>query len=194
MTNEEIKAFAKEHHNEMVEKGFWKDKSMVKKALLIVGELGEALEAHRKGKRCSIAIGVFHNKNFENELISAKFEKDVKDTFEDEISDTMLRLLDFCVYFDKLLVRIDNGGYQFEYAKKEIERQKADLKNWTDNSASDLDLYLIIAQKAILDFVTEVPFICLLEIAKHMNFDLWAHVIAKRKYNKTRAYLFGKKY
>lgn len=189
MTNEQIILFAKEHHSEMVEKGFWQDKSMVKKALLIVGELGEALEAHRKGNRCSIAISIFHNKNFETELVSTKFEKDVKDCFEDEIADTMLRLLDFAVYFKKWIEQdIEYFNEIYKFTKSNVDRVKNKYQS------TELDAMLFVANKEVLDFNVTKVYICLLEIAKHMNFDLWAHVIAKRKYNATRPFLFGKKY
>lgn len=192
MTNK-IKAFAKEHHTEMVEKGFWQDKSMVKKALLIAGELGEALEAHRKGKRCRIQIGIFHNKNFEAELVSAKFEKDVKDCFEDKIADTMLRLLDYCIFFKKPIPKV--GSYEIQIKHEQILYDKNMLKKYSDENVSDLDALLFLCNKYIISlFSTESAFVCLLEIAKHMNFDLWAHVQAKRKYNQTRPFLFGKKY
>lgn len=192
MTNEQIKEFALAHHAEMVEKGFWSGRSMVKKTLLILGELGEALEAHRKNKRCSIAISIFENKNFENELIRTKFEKEVKDTFEDEIADTMLRLLDFCVYFDKMKYLQDTP--EMSLYKLTFDAIQANVADFVKNGASTLDALLFEANDNCLRFKTLSVYICLLEIAKLMNFDLWAHVQAKRKYNKTRPFMFGKKY
>lgn len=189
MTNEQIKAFALEHHAEMVEKGFWQDKSMVKKALLIAGELAEALEAHRKNNRCSIAISIFENKNFENELIRTKFEKEVKDKFEDEIADTMLRLLDFAVFF-KIGIEEDE-----EYLKEIYKFVMRDVNSVKENHKSkELDALLFIANKSALGFEVTKVYILLIEIAILDNFDLWAHVKAKRKYNSTRPFMFGKKY
>ena len=191
MTNEQIKAFALEHHSEMVEKGFWQDKSVVKKALLIAGELAEALEAHRKNNRCSIAISIFENKNFENELIRTKFEKEVKDTFEDEIADTMLRILDYYIGFHKE-ANIDYTTAFFEKVLSYVTNEIKDLKHYYQ--ASDLDALLMVANKAALDLKPLRVFICLEKIAILINFDLWEHVKAKRKYNATRPFMFGKKY
>jgi len=191
MTNQEIKAFALEHHAEMQEKGFWQDKSMVKKALLIAGELAEALEAHRKNNRCSIAISIFENKNFENELIRTKFEKEVKDKFEDEIGDALLRLLDFSAFFEGLAF-LGFHSSVFEANKNKIlVSVDAIKKEYTSN---ELDALLLIANKEALNFNMITTYICLIEIAKLINFDLWEHVKAKRKYNSTRPFMFGKKY
>jgi NTP pyrophosphatase (non-canonical NTP hydrolase) len=57
------------------EKGFWdKDRNVGEMLMLIVSELGEAIEAHRK------------------EI----FGLGKKDTFEDELADTAIRLFDLC--------------------------------------------------------------------------------------------------
>ncbi len=57
------------------DKGFWeKERNVGEMLMLIVSELGEAIEAHRKRK---FGIGE-------------------KDTFEDELADTTIRLFDLC--------------------------------------------------------------------------------------------------
>lgn len=72
---------AKIYHKNAKEKGFWKSKNIPEKLMLIVSELGEACEALRNNKRQ---------------------EGDIwkKDTFEDEIADTFLRLFDLCGYMN----------------------------------------------------------------------------------------------
>lgn len=85
------------------EKGFWDDsskdvkdkKDVALKLMLITSELGEAMEAHRKG--------YFAEKIAFNNAIQEKpeefkdfFEDDIKDTFEDEIADALIRILDMC--------------------------------------------------------------------------------------------------
>lgn len=79
------------------EKGFWDKKRNVGELLMLVtSELSEALEAHRKGKFANI-------EKFDESLISLKkdenaysehFKMWMKDTFEDEIADAIIRLLD----------------------------------------------------------------------------------------------------
>lgn len=62
-------------HKIAKEKGFWdKDRNVGEMLMLVVTELGEALEAHRTNQ-----FGLEH-----------------KDTFEDEVADVFIRLFDFC--------------------------------------------------------------------------------------------------
>lgn len=62
-------------HSIAKEKGFWdKPRNVGEALMLIVSELGEAIEAHRKGR-----MGI-----------------EAKDTFEDELADTAIRLFDLC--------------------------------------------------------------------------------------------------
>jgi len=56
--------------------------------MLCVSELGEAMEAHRKNK--------FSHDIVEND--KKYFEKNIKDTFEDEMADVIIRVLDLCHY------------------------------------------------------------------------------------------------
>lgn len=82
------------------EKGFWdKERNVGEMLMLVTSELGEAMEAHRKNR--------FADTHFYDEMLSegydwenshrsfiACFEKSIKDTFQDEIADAVIRLLD----------------------------------------------------------------------------------------------------
>ncbi len=57
--------------------------------MLCVSELSEALEADRKGRYANL-------NNCPETMFLENFEANVKDTFEDEIADTIIRLLDLC--------------------------------------------------------------------------------------------------
>jgi len=62
-------------HQAARKKGFWdKERNVGETLMLVVSELGEAIEAHRTG-----AFGIGQ-----------------KDTFEDEIADAVIRLFDLC--------------------------------------------------------------------------------------------------
>ena len=62
-------------HKGAKDKGFWeKERNVGEMLMLIVSELGEAVEAHRKGTHGMLT----------------------KDTFEDELADTAIRLFDLC--------------------------------------------------------------------------------------------------
>lgn len=60
--------------------------------MLIVSELGEAMEAHRKGHK---AAHLDYESDITREYKEA-FEEHIKDSFEDEIADAIIRLLDMC--------------------------------------------------------------------------------------------------
>ena len=70
-----VTAWIQQCHESARQKGFWdQDRNVGEMLMLIVSELGEAVESHRCG-----AFGL---------------EK--KDTFEDELADTVIRLFDLC--------------------------------------------------------------------------------------------------
>ncbi len=92
---------ANEIYQNNKEKGFWpedKPRNVGELLMLVTSELGEAMEAHRKGKFADasemkrvIALGA---KWEDTDFLKHKFQNDVKDSFEDEISDAIIRLFD----------------------------------------------------------------------------------------------------
>lgn len=80
-----------EIHAAAVARGFYeKPKELGTQLMLIVSELGEALEADRKNKWAD--LGAYRE---DGQTIEA-FREHVKDTVEDEIADTLIRTLDLC--------------------------------------------------------------------------------------------------
>lgn len=78
--------------NNNIEKGFNNPNYNIGELLMLVtSELGEALEAHRKGEFSNWES--FYKE--ENKLgTTESFKIHIKDTFEDEIADAIIRLLD----------------------------------------------------------------------------------------------------
>lgn len=83
------------------EKGFWdNDRNVGELLMLVTSELGEAMEAHRKGRFANlkqyyeISEKEWADKSPIEKREKYCFEKLVKDTFEDEIADAVIRLLD----------------------------------------------------------------------------------------------------
>lgn len=85
-------------HELVREKGFWDNERNVGELLmLVVSELGEAMEAHRKGRFCDpVELAWFFSTNDAAHAIQEVFQEKIKDTFEDEIADAIIRLLDLC--------------------------------------------------------------------------------------------------
>ena len=80
-----------EIHGYAISKGFWdKERETGTLLMLCVSELAEAMEADRKGRVANLDKfdrGIAHGDIFETFI---------KDTFEDELADTVIRILDLC--------------------------------------------------------------------------------------------------
>ena len=66
--------------------------------MLVVSELGEALEAHRKNRFTKVKWLEGYEKDLKTSDFPLVFERSIKDTFEDEIADVFIRLFDLCGY------------------------------------------------------------------------------------------------
>ena len=88
-----LNELARQFHERAKAKGFWDEERETGTLLmLIVSELSEALEADRKNKHANMPFFNFDvdtGDSFED-----AFKKNIKDTFEDEIADVAIRLLD----------------------------------------------------------------------------------------------------
>jgi NTP pyrophosphatase (non-canonical NTP hydrolase) len=149
--------------------------------MLIVSELSEALEAHRKGKFCRKEyIDLYLNKTLGDiEYYYRYFEHNIKDTFEDEIADVFIRLFDLCGYLEiehiekisQLLFKLsDNVGNNLFILTREIaflygiESDSIETKNYSFSS-----------------YYTKLVKFC-----KHHNIDIEKHIKAKMEYNKRK--------
>jgi NTP pyrophosphatase (non-canonical NTP hydrolase) len=98
-----INKLSKEIHEINVKNGFYEaEKNIGEMIALIHSEASEALEADRKSIRfpkngsednLKAILGWVSDEDFKSH-----FQKQVKDTFEDEIADTMIRLMDLSAY------------------------------------------------------------------------------------------------
>lgn len=89
-----INETAKEIHDNNIDKGFitpGQKRNFGEVLMLVVSELGEAMEADRKGRW---AKNTFIPEDIKNNLTELNFKKHYKDTVEDELADAVIRLLD----------------------------------------------------------------------------------------------------
>lgn len=95
----------REIHKAAIEKGF-EPQPVPTNLMLIVSELGEACEADRKDEHADFSSYDFAYKQAmedwdgtlhkEQTAFKEAFEASIKDTFEDEIADAFMRLMDLC--------------------------------------------------------------------------------------------------
>lgn len=115
--NIQLNEACQEQHQNVLAKGF-EHQAIATNLMLIVSELGEALEAHRKNKSANLAMfdlkmpifyrdkdgKIYGEPNMSVQQADAffkeLFERHIKDTFEDEIADAFLRLMDLCGEYD----------------------------------------------------------------------------------------------
>lgn len=94
----EIKDTITRIHDIAKDKGFWDNPRNIGELLMLVtSELSEALEADRKDRR--VNKSGLNRSGIALELLEHfvnKFEENIKDTFEDEIADAVIRLFDIC--------------------------------------------------------------------------------------------------
>ena len=124
MNIEELK---KQSHEIAVEKGFWKDyeiannltdereKQVMKdlfisqKLLLMISELTESMESLRNSRTYqgdkNLIKELCEQSETNKSLFQMRFVHHVKDTFEDELADTFIRLADLC---EKMNIDIDS--------------------------------------------------------------------------------------
>lgn len=100
MKNLYLNNLAKDIHTDNVLKGFYdKPREIGTTLMLVVSELSEALEADRK--RLYNNSGTLlpdRIPSVKSEKFKDWFEKNIKDTVNDEIADAIIRLLDFCAW------------------------------------------------------------------------------------------------
>lgn len=95
---DQIKNLSIEIHKNNKEKGFYdSEKNIGEMLALIHSEVSEALECDRKGKYCSTSMEAVNGWTSEDDF-KRSFEKNVKDTFGDEMADVVIRVMDLCEY------------------------------------------------------------------------------------------------
>lgn len=155
--------------------------------LLIVGEISEAMDAHQCGR--------FANQRTVNYLSEATgcvdftifFDEDIKNTFEDELADIVMRTLDFCAAFGvdiehaykrTCIGNYDNIGEMFLYCTDAITTYKKSSAIYGTMQCVYIARPIKIVEK----------------IAKNHSIDLEKHISLKMRYNETRPYKHGKRY
>jgi NTP pyrophosphatase (non-canonical NTP hydrolase) len=182
MTIEEL---IKTAHDNAKASGWWDEKRNTGELLmLIVSECGEALEAHRGDKRADFDMyeaEMVHDVGFET-----CFRSYIKDTFEDELADIVIRIADLA------------GGLGFA----SLPTRNVIAESNGNVGAQLFEVVVAISQSKQGHIVeTEVSPHAIGDvwsltwgIANAHGIDLWRHIELKMKYNLTRPRKHGKAY
>ncbi len=93
-----INELSKEIHQNNKEKGFFDDEKNIGEMLaLIHSEVSEALEADRIDNYCNVRVKSVSGWNID-EGFKVSFVQNVKNTFEDELADIMIRVMDLAAF------------------------------------------------------------------------------------------------
>ena len=144
---------------------------------LIISELMEAVEADRKGYRADWEA---FEKYDERISFMENFERHIKDTVEDKLSDACIRVFDLAGYKD-----ID---LEFESNRTPVIDQK---EVFTEK------IYNIVHVLVGCEPLNRCLILTLMRIfllAEAMGIDIERHIELKMQYNQSRPRLHGKKY
>ncbi len=186
-------------HKNARNKGFWdKHRNEGELFMLIISELGEALESDRKGKNADlvafdIAIADYFqgetidlNDKFHRVAWAERFRWYIKDTFQDEIADTVIRILDYAAY-DCLDIDLFKWEQLGDFTAEENIGET--LMNVV---ASIHYAYRLVEERKELHINSAL--LQLFHLSRHLNFDLIRHIKLKCDYNETREKLHSKAY
>lgn len=158
--------------------------------MLVLSEIGEMVEADRKNRRFD--MGLYRN-GFDSDV--ALFKRYIKDTFEDEMADVVIRLCDFCGSLNVLPYTNDVM----------VDMSEEFAKFWGDKSVCEqcfaLSSMVVDVERASYDaddsemrkrLGSTLSFV--FEMAHFHGIDLLWHVDRKMEYNESRPRRHGKAY
>lgn len=163
--------------------------------MLIITEISEAVNSDRKGHHAKLdsfekakydLIDKYpDNKSQNRAIFNGLFEKAIKDSIEDEISDVAIRLLDFA------------GVRKCEFCEQPIPKYLFDEdKSFCENCYYLIWLFMssfIIDHVPICDWINDAISL-VFELAKLYSIDLLKFIDLKMRYNEFRPYKNGKNY
>jgi NTP pyrophosphatase (non-canonical NTP hydrolase) len=177
-------------HNTNKSKGFWDDKGssykMQECLALCISELSEAIEADRISKRANRKLFF---ESIAGDGFKFAFEQHIKNSVEDELADTFIRLIDVA------------GGFGWNGFKID-KSYNEELSNLKHIPFTRFSLSIFFIMKTITD-VHFHPFKSrtlgealakIKHLSDQLDFDLFWHIEKKLEYNSKREHMHGKKY
>lgn len=149
--------------------------------MLVITELSEAVEAHRNGRFLHEEEKITYELCQKEKFYRYAYENYIKGTIEEELADTIIRLLDLAGLRN---IEIYIDGISVPNISK--------YRSFTQNC------YSIVMGLSSTDFIlpTTINFAIkeIFELASFYDINLFWHIEQKMKYNELRTKLHGKKY
>lgn len=159
--------------------------------MLVLSEIGEMVEADRKNRHADIACF----KTICTESWTTHFEKWIKDTFEDEMADVVIRLCDFCgslgvlPYTNDVMVDMSD-----EFAKFWGDKSVCEQCFYLSSMVVDVERVSYDADDSEMRKRLGSTLSFIFEMANYHCIDLLWHVDRKMEYNESRPRRHGKSY
>ena len=167
-------------HANAVEHGFWDERfSREHYLMLIMTEIGEIVEADRKGIRADYDA---FTKYDERISFDENFERHIKDTVEDELADVAIRLFDLAGALGLDFEKMKPCNYYRSYDKFAFTENAFALCKGLTRESIGIEKRILFA----LDYVNNW--------AESIYISLSWHVEQKMKYNASRPVRHGKAY
>ena len=200
ITREKTKEFIDRAYETACKHGFHDEKrSVMHFLMLVVTEVSEAVEADRKMRHADLSrfkreYEKYPNLVDEQTRFVTSFEKYVKDSLEDELSDVCIRLYDFCGAFGVESEDFSlylNGDFVYtwseEFGSESVCEQCYELVQCVCEISGDSSVY------EISEAVSAALLYCFC-FAQHHGIDLERHIELKMDYNESREVRHGKMY
>ena len=200
MEREKVLGFIKRAYATALDHGFHDvDRSDAHFMMLVMSEIGEMVEADRK-KRRAVYDAVEYSEKHADETPDVSwgryFERDVKDTLEDELADVVIRIFDFCGLRKITPAMSSKGVLDMQDEFKEIFGNMSVCEQCFALSClvGDIGRYSEKWDKDRIEREIGAILSFCFDFAKFHGFDLEWHVEHKLRYNESRERLHGKKY
>ena len=160
--------------------------------MLVIGEIGEMVEADRKSRRVKL-----HGDDLDNTLrfndFAPTFEHFVKDTLEDELADVVIRLCDFCGKRGLMPMMSGSGVLEMQDEFSDIFGRMSICEQCFSLSSLVVGMSKY-ADKKVMEHDLGMIFSFCFEFARFHGIDLEWHIEQKMRYNESRPPKHGKKY
>jgi NTP pyrophosphatase (non-canonical NTP hydrolase) len=197
LTNEFIKDCIKQAYACACNHGFHeKEWSYQHMAMLVITELGEAVEADRKGRHA--LRKVYTKKVEEGGSRDELFERYIKDTVEDELADVVIRICDMCGAYDLgKYVSMESTGVSYLRCGFKDKFSFTELMYGLTSVIADTTVPKLnnpIERTAAIIACVETSLVFIDVLCEQYGIDIMWHVGEKMKYNESRPERHGKSY